>query len=84
MNTKKIKEITQSLESIKSAKFYHPNWAFVSFKTNFKMVTGCDVVRTSPLNDNHSAITDELNEAIKPVLEKYTKIYEEELRKCCS
>ena len=84
MDIKKIQEITHSLESIKSAKFYNPNWAFVGFQTGFTMCTRQDVIRTSPLNDNHSALTQELNEAIKPILEKYTKLYEEELRKCCS
>ena len=84
MDTKKIQEITRSLESIKSAHFYNPNWAFVGFQTGFTMCTRQDAIRTSPLNDNHSALTKELNEAIKPILEKYAKIFEDELRKCCS
>lgn len=84
MDTNKIQEITRSLESIKSAQFYNPNWDFVSFQTGFTMCTRQDVIRTSPLNDNHSALTKDLNEAIKPILEKYVKIFEDELRKCCS
>jgi hypothetical protein len=84
MNTKKIIEITRSLESIKSAEFYRPDWSFIGFQTGFTMCTRQDVIRTSPLDNNHSALCKELNEAIKPILEKYAKIYEDELRKCCS
>lgn len=82
MDTNKIKEISDSLESIKQAGFYNPNWAFIGLRTGFQMCLGKDVIRTSPLNQYHCALTKELNEAITPVIAKYVKIYEEELRKC--
>ena len=84
MNTKKIRNITDSLETIKHAKFYNPNWAFVGFSTGRNAIFGETVIRTSPLDEYHASITKELNEAIEPVIKKYTKIYEEELRKCVS
>lgn len=80
MNTQKIKELTASLESIKSAKFYNPNWAFIGFETGFTMCTRDKVIRTSPLNDFHSEMTKELNDAITPVIEKYAKIFEEAIK----
>lgn len=80
MNTQKIKELTDSLESIKSAKFYNPNWAFIGLKTGFIMCTRSEVIRTSPLNDLHSEMTKELNDAITPVVEKYAKIFEKAIK----
>lgn len=81
MDTEKIQKLTHSLESIKSAHFYQPNWAFIGFETGFKSVAKRDVIRTSPLDNYHSELTKELNDAIKPVIEKYVKIYEDEIRK---
>lgn len=81
MNNSRIKELTESLQSIRSAKFMQPNWAFISLDTDFTSVTARKVIRTSPLNQHHSTMTDELNEAIRPVLEKYAKIFEDEIRK---
>ena len=84
MDTKKIQEIIRSLESIKAAKFSNTDWAFIRFRTGFTIFAKGDVIRTPPLNEYHSALTKELNEAIKPVIEKYVKIYEDELRRCLS
>jgi len=81
MNTKQIIEITQCLETIKNAQFYQVNWALIGFQTDAENFLREQVIKTSPLNYNHAVLTKELNEAIKPVLEKYAKIYEKELYK---
>jgi len=80
MNTEKIKELSESLSSIKNASFYHPNWAFIGFKTDFISVSRQHVIRTSPLNSLHSEMTKDLNEAIAPVLKKYAAFFEEAIR----
>ena len=82
MDTKKIQDIARSLETMKNARFVHPNWAFIGLNTGFRAAVGYDVIRTAPLNEYHCPMTDELNSAIKPVLDKYIKIFSDELAKC--
>ena len=84
MDTIRIQDIASSVKSIKNAKFYNPNWAFIGFQTGVKMCTEKDIIRTAPLNDLHKSFTKELNDAIRPVLDKYAKIFEDEISKCCS
>jgi len=81
MNTQRIKELTDSLQSIRTAKFSAPNWAFIDLDTSFMAVTKQKVIRTSPLNNLHSEMIDDLNEAIKPVLEKYAQKFEDAIKK---
>jgi len=83
MDTEKIKTITESLESLKGAQFIHANWALIRFSTGCQTVASKDIIRTTPFNvEFQSAICNELNEAIRPVLDKYIKIYEDKLKKC--
>jgi predicted membrane GTPase involved in stress response len=84
MDETRVKELAESLKSIKSAKFDNPNWTFIGFTTEFEAMTRKRVIRTHPLNHLHAEFTRELNEAIKPVLDKYIKIFEDEIIKCCT
>ena len=81
MDLDKIKQLSESLKSMKTAKFVQPNWAFIGFSTEFTSVFRQQVIRTAPLNEYHKQMVKELNEAIKPILEKYIKIYEKELQR---
>lgn len=81
MDVGKTKELLDNIRSLKSAKFYNSNWAFVAFKTELISLARQEVIRTSPLNHHRATLTSELNDAIQPVLEKYIRIFEDELRK---
>ena len=82
MDQKKIKHLSENISSLKSAKFYTPNWAFVGFDSKFKMVGRWPVMRVA---DNTSCekpnrLSKELNSAIKPILDKWINEMERELR----
>ncbi len=81
MNIQRVKELTESLQSIESAKFSHPNWAFIGFDTTFKSVMRQSVIRTSPLNEHHCQMREDLQAAIQPVLDKYANIFKEAIKK---
>lgn len=82
MNIYKARDLLNSLKSIKTAQFYQVNSYSIAFKTEFRNTIIDRVIDTYPLYNINEKFTNELNEAIKPVLEKYIKIYEEEIRKC--
>lgn len=82
MKIDKARRLLDSLKSIKTAQFYQVNSYFIAFKTDSISLLHTPVIDTYPLYNINVKFTNELNEAIKPVLEKYIKIYEEEIRKC--
>jgi len=81
MNTEKIINLTESLSSMKSAKFAKPDISCIGFTTDFNTPATGEVISTLPLREYSFTITEELNAAIKPVLNKYIKIYQEEIKK---
>ena len=81
MDLDKIKILSESLMSMKTAQFMQLNWDFIGFSTEFTAVSRQKVIRTAPLIEYQVQMTKELNEAIKPIFEKYIKIYEKELQK---
>lgn len=85
MDTKRIEDTARSLDSIRSAEFYKPNWAFVGFRTDFTAMTRQKVIRVTPLEKEHQTqMIKELNKAIKPILEKYEKIFKESLKQAAN
>ncbi len=90
MDTERINTIVMALETLKNAKFieneHHSSLAMnlqcINFITDNSLHTKSSSIKMMPFEDEYLYnLKDELNEAIKPVLKKYEKIYEEELKK---
>lgn len=82
MKIDKAIRLLDSIESIKTARFYEPSKHLIEFKTDSISLLNTPVISTYPIHGITVNFMKELNEAIKPVLEKYIKIYEEEIKKC--
>ncbi len=83
MDTERIKKLTVDLESLKSVEFYTPNAFFIGFRTSFMSAFRERVIRPSsnPTGNDSILLSNELNEAIKPVIDKWIKKKEIELRR---
>lgn len=90
MNHKKIKDLSTTIESVDTAKFYTVNgWGIVSFKSDIDFTASrnavCFMDGTASMLHS-SAMVKELNDAIKPVLVKYSELasslIKKELKPC--
>lgn len=81
----KISQYNDSLVSLKTAKFKSGNWAgWVIFKSDIshKVFRNSCLAATCDMSSlGNQEFIDDMNEAIKPVLDKWIKIYEEKLQR---
>lgn len=87
MNTEKINNLATTIKSLKSAKFYLVNgWGIISFKSDVEFTASRNAIcfMDGKVSSKESfEFIQELNEAINPVLVKYSIIAEKELKKEC-
>jgi len=82
MNTSRIKELALCLEILNSAHFSKNNRNEISFETNYRGINGDRIIINSLCIIPTDTICTELNFAIKPFIDKYIQICEEELKAC--
>jgi hypothetical protein len=80
MNIDKINNLTTTVKALNTARFYTVNgWGIVSFKSDLEFTASKNATcfMTGGVSTKESIdFVKELNEAIKPVLEKYSLIAE--------
>ena len=82
MNTSRIKELAGCLETLNSVRFSKNNRNEISFETNYRDINGDHAIKNSLRIIPTDTICTELNFAIKPFIDKYIQICEEELKAC--
>jgi len=84
MDTKKIENLSTTIKSLDTARFYQVNGhGIISFKSdiNFMISRSAVCYMNNKISSKESLdLIEELNEVIKPVLDKYKKLAEEELK----
>jgi len=79
MNTEEIKRLALCLDTLRSAHF-SMKYDRIIFETSYTDYEGKKTIETPSFSNSYKSIFKELNNAIKPVIDKYTEIYVNELK----
>lgn len=79
-----IEELNHSKNSLDTAKFYLSNgWGIISFKSDIAFVANRNAIKFPKTvfgDEGSSNLIKELNEAISPILKKYSDLCKQELK----